>query len=150
MGQEEVSEIRDLFASECNLLLWKPNRKDASASGKESYMKTNGKKRIFALLMCVMMIVASMSVLAASRYTTIGGTSSDRAECSLYLSSSLGQAFTTPMSPSSSVSTEIAVMDGDGVTYKNSGSTSASVSRSGLYAAGSSHRSGPYYTTLAI
>ena len=34
MGQEEVSQIKSFSASECNLKLWKPNIKDASASRK--------------------------------------------------------------------------------------------------------------------
>ena len=151
MGQEEVSEIRDLFASKCNLELCKPNMKDASASGKESYMKTNGKKRIFALLLCVMMVVSSMSVWAAYRSRTIGSHPNEQAFCELSLSSSYGEASTTPVNNvGMTLATELAVMDGNGVTYRAYGASVASISRSTLYAAGSSHQAGSFYTTLAI
>ena len=114
-------------------------------------MKTNGKKRIFALLMCVMMIVSSMSVFAAYRSRTIGDLPSEQALCELTLEPSYARASTIPVYNSSiAVATELAVMDGDGNTYHAYGTSVASISRSTLYAAGSSHQAGPYYTTLAI
>ena len=90
MGLEEVSEVDDLSMLSCNLELCKPNMKDARTSGKESFMKTNSKKRIIALLMCAIMIVSTMNVWAAYASRTIGQTAEDKALCELYLSSSLG------------------------------------------------------------
>ena len=109
MGQEEVSVIRKSFEDTGNLFSNENLEKDIYRSRKELIMKTNGKKRIFALLMCVMMIVSSMSVLAAYTSATIGSTSSDRALCELHLSSTSGRAYTTPESAGTTVSTTIDV-----------------------------------------
>ena len=151
MGLEEVSETIDLISSKCHLELWKPNMKDASSSGKEPYMKTNGKKRTFALLMCVMMIVSSMSVWAGYDSETIGGaTHDDQALCELYLSSSKGQAFTTPYSNLLSVTTSITVKNSSNVNSYASGTSVATISKSNLIAAYSYHQAGPYSTSLTI
>ena len=150
MGQKEVSMIRKSFQNIGNLFTNENREKDIQRSRKELVMKTNGKKRIFALLMCAMMIISSMSVWAGYGSKVIGGTSSDRATCELYLSSSLGQAFTTPDSSGTVVSTAIAVLCSNKQTYSSSGSSSASRSVSGAVSAVSTHQAGPYYGTLDI
>lgn len=113
-------------------------------------MKTNGKKRIFALLMCTMMIISSMSVWGAYASRTIGDIPREQSLCELYLSSSKGQAFTTPNTPSMSLATSIQVRSSTNSTYVDSGTSVATVTKSNLISAYSAHQGGPYYTTLAV
>ena len=151
MGQEEVSVIRKSYEDNGNLFSNENREKDIHRSRKELIMKTNGKKRIFALLMCVMIIVSSMSVWAAYDSATIGSTSSDRALCELYLSSTLGQAFTTPSSIANTVETTIDVTcNTGGIPGDAEGASVATVSVRKAATAYSTHQAGPYYTTLFV
>ena len=151
MGQEEVSVIIKSYEDNGNLFSNENREKDIHRSRKELIMKTNGKKRIFALLMCVMIIVSSMSVWAAYNSATIGGTSSDRALCELYLTSTSGRAYTTPESAGTTVSTTIDVTcNSPGSPGSDSGSSSASVSVRNAAGAHSTHQAGPYYKSLRV
>lgn len=152
MGLEEVSETIDLPASKCHLELCKPNMKDASASGKESYMKTNGQKRTFALLLCVMMIVSSMSVWAAEAELGGGGL---YATCGIYVNRSSGSARTTPLDSGNSylcrTTLRLCNYGNDNSLGSGSGTTDVSVN---AYSSGSvdygvsTHYIGTYYTSL--
>ena len=149
MGLEEVSETIDLIASKCHLELCKPNMKDASASGKESFMKTNGKKRTFALLLCVMMIVSAIGVSAA--FTQVGyGT--ERAECYLDCFSTNAVAQTIPTHQGNTVSTYVVIRSANGnFINEASGSTYAKATRVNNMAvayAESTHRINTFYATL--
>ncbi len=150
MGQEEVSVIRKAFEDNGNLFSKENREKDIQISGKELTMKTNGKKRIFALLMCVIMIVSSMSVWAAYASATIGSTSSDRAFCELSLEGDYGRAYTTPNSPSTSVTTAIAVMNREGRMYSNDGASYAYRYVNNAATATSTHQAGIYRTSLTV
>ena len=152
MGQEEVSVMGDSFIYQRNFVLTEKLIKDNIISGKEIIMKTNGKKRIFALLLCVMMIGSSMSAFAALRYNsmTIGPVQPEQAFCELLLDTNYGQAFTTPNTVSISVSTAIAVLNKSGKTYSSSGTRSAYVSVANTVSAASTHQAGIYNGTLYL
>ena len=151
MGQEEVSVIVKSFEDNGNLFSNENREKDIHRSRKEIIMKTNGKKRVFALLMCVMMIISSMSVWAAYASATIGSTSSDRALCELSLTSTSGRAYTTPDSVATTVSTTIDVTCKDaGTPGYASGTSSAIVSVRRAAAAYSTHQAGPYHKSLNV
>lgn len=148
MNQEEVSVIRKSFEDNGTLISNENHEKDVYRSRKDLVMKTNGKKRMFALLMCAMMIISTMSVWAAYKGTTIGKTAEDQALCELYLSSTLGQAFTTPSSTANTVATTISVI---GETSRSDGGASvATVSVRNAISAISTHQAGPYYTSLTV
>ena len=150
MGQEEVSVIIKPFEDNGNLFSNENREKDIQISGKELVMKTNGKKRIFALLMCVMMIVSSMSVWAAYVSKTIGVPAEDHALCELYLTTSIGRAFTTPASTANTIETTIKVETTSGDEFWAFGTTSATISKKNLSYAESTHQAGPYYATLSV
>jgi len=150
MGQEVVSEMGKSFDDNCNLFFNENLEMDIQISRKEIIMKSNGKKRIFALLMCVMMIGSSMSVWAAYASRTIGTTPNERAFCELSLEDDYGRAYTTPVSPSTSVTTAIAVIDNNGNMFSNDGSRSAYRYAANAVAAASTHQAGVYYTSLDV
>ena len=152
MGQEEVSVMRKSFDDMCNLFLNENHEMDIQKSRKELIMKTNGKKRIFALLMCTMMIISSMSVWAAYASKTIGDPpAAEHALCELYLSSSKGQAFTTVYTnllvP---VVTSIAARNSSGAPKSDSGASVATVTGSNFKIATSTHQAGPYFGSLSV
>ena len=152
MGQEEVSVIRKSFEDNGNLISKENREKDIQISGKELVMKTNGKKRIFVLLMCVMMIMSSMSVWAAYASRTIGGDRpNEQALCELYLTSSKGQAFTTVNTNLLPVETTIVVKNSSlEEVGSNEGESVATVRKNGLAYADSTHKAGPYYITISV
>lgn len=150
MGQEEVSAMRNLFDDSCNFFFNENLKMNIQISRKELIMKTNGKKRIFALLMCVMMIVSSMSVWAAYGSKTIGSTPAEQAFCELTRTSTSGKAYTTPNSPSISVTTAVAVTTKNGDIYSNDGTTSAIRYATNVVAATSTHQAGIYYGTIYL
>ena len=151
MGQEEVSVIIKSFEDNGNLFSNENREKDIQISRKELVMKTNGKKRMFALLMCVMMIMSSMSVWAAYASRIIGDPpAAEHALCELYLSSSKGQAFTTVYTNLLQVTTQIAVRSSSGGSGSGSGVSVATATGSNLVSAYSTHEAGPYYGTLSV
>ena len=150
MGQEEVSAMRNLFDDSCNFFFNENLKMNIQISRKELIMKTNGKKRIFALLMCVMMIVSSMSVWAAYNSKTIGAGSSDSALCELYLSKTSGSAYTTPNSAGTAVSTAISAVNTSNKYTSSDGGSYASVSGSNFATALSNHQAGAYFTSLQV
>lgn len=58
-------------------------------------MEKNIKKRMFALIMCVVLIVSSMSVLADD-YAEIGA-GNERATCYVFIDGQYAKAYTTPL-----------------------------------------------------
>lgn len=150
MGQEEVSEMREAFNDECNSVVGEKFIKDIEMSGKGITMKTRGKKRIFALLMCVIMLVSTMSVWAAYTSRTIGSMPNEKALCELYMNTNSGEAYTTPVSSAVSVTTAVAVTDIDGNVRRDDWSTSAYAYLKNVIAAASTHQAGLYYTSLDL
>lgn len=161
MGQEEVSVIRKSFEDNGNLFSNENREKDIHRSRKELIMKTNGKKRIFALLMCVMMIVSSMSVWAGVTSKVIGSVAVDRATLTLYAYTRSAKAMTTP-DHSMDCYTEVFTVKGvynsdgeliDGEADYGSGTTVAIANRTGsgnsTYAH-SRHQAGSLYSTLQV
>lgn len=113
-------------------------------------MKITAKKRIFALVMCAMLVISSISVFAAN-YAEIG-VGDEKATCSVSCYTAYGIAKTTPFNSGISCSTTIQLFDSTGLPNNNgSGSTSISVRTYGAKALGraeSTHRAGTFYTSL--
>ena len=151
MGQEDVSVMRERIYEKLNFCIHKTTTWDTQRSRKEKIMKMNGKKRIFALLMCVMMIVSSMSVWAAYTSRTIGDIPREQAECELYLTSSFAEASTIPITNYAlAVSTAISAVNRSNTYTSSDGSSYCSVSGSKFVTALSTHQAGPFYTSLQL
>ena len=106
------------------------------------------KKRLFAIIMCVMLIISSMAVWAASKEIGVGN---EKATCTLTISGATGTAKTLPVYSGNSCQTTIQLYTEKGADNSASGSTSCSARQSSHYAitmATSTHRCGSAYGTL--
>ena len=106
------------------------------------------KKRVFALIMCAMLIVSAMSIWAASAEIGVGN---EKASCYLELSGAVARAQTIPVYSGNSCQTTVQIYNTRYAEDTSIGTTSVSTRWSGAYEiskAYSTHRCGSGYTTL--